>query len=198
MNKDNLNIGLYFGSFNPVHVGHLALANYIVENTHLDYIWFVVSPQNPFKKNSDLAKAEYRLKMLKDSVKGYDRFVVCDIELQLPTPSYTYLTLRELSNRYSHNFTIIMGADNLPYLERWKNASEIIANHSFIVYPRPGYNIKDEYIIGNTTIIDAPVFNIDSSTIRKDISEGKNYRFLIPKEAYLFIQENNLYQCYKP
>ncbi|WP_075590740.1 nicotinate (nicotinamide) nucleotide adenylyltransferase [Labilibacter marinus] len=187
-------IGLYFGSFNPVHIGHLALANYVVENSHLQEIWFVVSPQNPYKKSSELIEAKHRLRMLELSTQAYANFKVCDIELQLPTPSYTYNTLRELSKLHpDNNFTIIMGADNLPALSRWKNSEEILSNYSFMVYPRPGYEINEDDILENVSVIEAPVFEMDSTSIRKGLKEGKNYPYLIPQEAYKYIIEKKLY-----
>ena len=194
MKVKNVNIGLYFGSFNPVHVGHLALANYIVENSILDEIWFIVSPQNPYKSKSDLIEALHRVNMLEASITNYSKFKVCDIELNLPTPSYSYTTLRELSKIHpTYNFTIIMGSDNLKELDRWKNIDEIINNYNILVYPRPGYEIKPDELNQNISSIDAPVFDIDSTTIRKGLKEGKNYPFMIPKEAHQYIYSNNLY-----
>ncbi len=194
MEKGNNNIGLYFGSFNPVHVGHLALANFIVENSELDEIWFIVSPQNPYKSLSLLAGASHRVNMLELSIKNYSKFKVCDIELSLPTPSYTYATLRELSNSHpDFNFTIIIGGDNLADLKRWKNTEEILNKYAFLVYPRPGYDINKDELNENINIVYAPVFDIDSTTIRKGISEGKNYSYLIPKEAHNYIINNKLY-----
>ncbi|TLX76556.1 nicotinate-nucleotide adenylyltransferase [Labilibacter sediminis] len=195
MHSSANNIGLFFGSFNPVHVGHLALANYIVENSDIDEIWFVVSPQNPFKQTSDLIEARHRIKMLELSTQRYCKFKVEDIETNLPTPSYTYNTLRELRKaNEDKDFTIIMGSDNLLYLNRWKNIAEILEHTSVLVYPRPNYPINSEELTGNTKIIEAPVFNIDSTSIRKGLKNGMNYCFLIPKEAHEYIEQNHLYQ----
>ena len=194
MSKVVSSIGLYFGSFNPVHVGHLALANFIVENTELEEIWFVVSPQNPHKESTELIDATHRVKMLERSTKNYGKFKVCDIELQLPTPSYTYITLRKLSELHPDcSFTIIMGADNLPYLNRWKNTDEILNNYQVMVYPRPGHKVNQEDIKENITIVSAPTFDIDSTSIRKGIKEGKEYRFLIPDTVFDYIRQNSLY-----
>ncbi len=188
-------IGLFFGSFNPVHVGHLALANFIVENTSLEEIWFVVSPQNPFKKSHILIDASHRIEMLKLSIKDYLKFKVCDIELQLPTPSYTHKTLERLRELHTNSdFSIIMGADNLEMLMQWANVDDIIQHHGFMVYPRPGYPIIEHPEIKKLSIINAPVFNIDSTSIRKGIEEGKEYRFLIPTEAYHYIHKHKLYR----
>ncbi|WP_282037404.1 nicotinate (nicotinamide) nucleotide adenylyltransferase [Saccharicrinis aurantiacus] len=188
------NIGLFFGSFNPVHIGHLALANYIVENSNLNEIWFVVSPQNPFKKSNDLIDTKHRITMLELCVNNYSKFKVSAIEQELPSPSYSYVTLRELRKLHpDNNFSIIMGSDNLELLMKWKNIDEIIKNHNIIVYPRPGYPIINHDKVPNLDIVEAPVFNIDSTRIRKGILEGKNYGFLVPKNAYSYITKNNLY-----
>jgi nicotinate-nucleotide adenylyltransferase len=194
MHKAKHNIGLYFGSFNPVHVGHLALANYLVENSAIDELWFVVSPQNPHKHVNDLLDAQHRVKMLQLAIEEYDAFKVCTIELDLPTPSYSYKTLRELSVKYPHyQFTLIMGGDNLPKLSIWKNADEILNNYSILVYPRPNYPIDKSHLKSNIMLIEAPVFNIDSTAIRKGLHEGKRYPYLIPSKAYQYIVENKLY-----
>ncbi|WP_027471696.1 nicotinate (nicotinamide) nucleotide adenylyltransferase [Saccharicrinis fermentans] len=188
------NIGLYFGSFNPVHVGHLALANFIVENTSLDEIWFIVSPQNPYKNATELCNASHRVNMLRLSISQYTKFKVCDIELKLATPSYTYATMRELRKTHpEHRFTIIIGSDNLPHLRRWKNAEEIITHHSFIVYPRPLHPINPQDLSDQIQVFKAPVFDIDSTSIRKGIRNGKDYRFLVPQEVFQYITDNHLF-----
>lgn len=193
--SNNNRIGLFFGSFNPVHVGHLALANFIAENTGLSQIWFIVSPQNPFKEENDLADTILRIKMLEASVRDYTKFKICDIELSLPTPSYTYLTLKELQKLYpDYNFTIIMGSDNLQQLHRWNSAEQIAQDYDLIIYPRPGFKIDNKHLNLRLEIIEAPVFNIDSTTIRQGIKLGKNYEFMVPKEAYDYIVKNGLYQ----
>ncbi len=187
-------IGLFFGSFNPVHVGHLALANYIAENSEIDEIWFVVSPQNPFKESDELIDAEHRVNMLQESINQYPRFKVCDIELNLPTPSYTYNTLNKLTELYpNYNFSIIMGSDNLINLNRWRNVDEIMKLCSIKIYPRPEYPILKELITNSISVIDAPVFDISSTLIRKGLSEGKNYSYLIPKKAHDYIVKHGLY-----
>lgn len=195
MAKKKRNIGLFFGSFNPIHVGHLALSNYIVENTIIEEIWFVVSPQNPFKQSNDLLEAKQRIKLLELSIKKYDKFKVKDIELGLPTPSYSYHTLRELRkiNPEVH-FTIIMGSDNLENLSKWKNVDEILNQNSVLVYPRTNYPLNKNTLSKSIDTIEAPVFNIDSTTIRKGLKEGKNYCFLIPNKAYKYIVRNHLYK----
>jgi len=188
-------IGLFFGSFNPVHVGHLALANYIVENHEIEELWFVVSPQNPFKDSVGLIQAEFRVDMLKESIHDYDKFKVCDIELNLPTPSYTYNTLIELFKQNPNtDFTIIMGSDNLVSLKKWRNIDEILRICSIIIYPRPGFPILNELISGNISVMEAPVFDISSTLIREGLLEGKNYSFLVPKKAHDYIVKHGLYK----
>ncbi len=191
-------IGLFFGSFNPVHVGHLALANFIAENTEIDEIWFVVSPQNPFKDSTDLVQAEHRVNMLNESIKNYPGFKVCDIELYLPTPSYTYKTLNELIHQNPDTtFTIIMGSDNLISLGKWRNIEDIMQLCNIYIYPRPGFPIPAELIKNNMTIIEAPVFDISSTLIRDGLIQEKNYSFLIPQKAHDYILTHGLYKTRK-
>ncbi len=186
--------GLYFGSYNPVHVGHLALANFIAENLHLDEIWFVVSPHNPFKDSSVLIEAEHRINMLNIATNDYPKFKVCDIELQLPKPSYTYKTIIEINRQYPDlDLSIIMGSDNVINIDKWKNIDDIMAQCQIIVYPRPGYIVNKEELSENFLFIEAPVFDIDSTLIRKGLSEDKDYRFLLPCSVYKYIKENNLF-----
>ena len=195
MGDKKRHIGLFFGSFNPVHVGHLALANYIAENSEIDEVWFVVSPQNPFKETGDLIDAEHRVKMLEESIGSYPKFKVCDIELKLPTPSYTYKTLNKLTSLYSNfNFSIIMGSDNLINLHRWKNIDEIMKLCSIKIYPRPDYPINEDLLTNSISIIDAPVFNISSTLIREGLYQDKNYSYLIPQKAHEYIKNQGLYK----
>ncbi len=191
-------IGLFFGSFNPVHVGHLALANFIAENCDINEIWFVVSPQNPFKESTDLIQAEHRVNMLHESIHDYPKFKVCDIELNLPTPSYTYNTLNELIHQNPDvSFTIIMGSDNLIMLEKWRNIDDIMQMCNIFIYPRPGFPVSAELIKNNMTVIEAPVFDISSTLIRDGLSEEKNYSFLVPKKAHDYIVTHGLYKTKK-
>ncbi len=188
------NIGLFFGSFNPVHVGHLALANYIVENSELNEIWFIVSPQNPFKQTEDLIDSAHRVNMLKLSIRDYSSFRVNDIELNLPTPSYTYKTLIKLKEIHPDvRFTLIMGSDNLIKMHLWREIDDIQHQCSLMVYPRPDYPTENKNLNIIPTIINAPLFNIDSTSIRKGLHQGKKYQFLIPEQAYQYIIENKLY-----
>ena len=137
--KVSLRIGLFFGSFNPVHIGHLAIANYLVEFGNIDQLWFVVSPHNPHKKKENLLHDYDRLEMMQIAIRNEHRFRVCDVEFRLPKPSYTIDTLTHLSEKYpDHSFSIIMGSDNIVNFHRWKNYDQILKNYGILVYPRPG------------------------------------------------------------
>jgi nicotinate-nucleotide adenylyltransferase len=193
--------GLYFGSFNPVHIGHLAIANYIVEYTPLDNIWFVVSPHNPLKKKETLLSGYDRLKMVEIAV-GEDnfRFRPSDIEMQLPVPSYTIDTISYLKESYNETvFSIIMGEDNLYTLHKWKNAEALVRSCNIYVYPRPGTvrpRIKElDEIIGmaEITMVNAPLMDISGTFIRKALAEGRNICHFLPPGVYEYLIRNNFY-----
>ena len=171
------------------------MANFILEYTYLDEIWFVVSPHNPFKVSNDLAGEGKRLRMVKLAIEAEPRFKACDLEFQLPRPSFTINTLKELNQLYpTHQFTIIMGSDNLLSIDRWKDYSTIITDYRILVYPRPGYNV--ELLPENSTIqlIKAPLLDISSTMIREGLAQGKELRFLLPAGIYNYIQQEQLYQ----
>lgn len=189
-------IGLLFGSFNPIHVGHLALANFAMEYAPFDQIWFVVSPQNPFKDRKALAPAQSRLEMVAIATKEEPRFKICDLEFSLPTPSYTINTLQKLKESYPDNhFSMIIGSDNLLNIERWHDSHRLLKENSILVYPRPGFPLENADIMHNETVkvLKAPVLEISSTLIRKGISEGKQLRFLVPSGVYDYIKNNRLY-----
>lgn len=189
-----MKIGLYFGSFNPVHIGHLIIANYILSHTDLDKIWFIVSPQNPFKKTNTLLNEYDRLHLIQVAVEDVSNLVASNIEFSLPKPSYTIHTLAYLKEKYSdYSFSIIMGSDSLENLESWKNAKEIITNFPIIVFPRPGFE-KKSIPNANITIIDAPLISISSTLIRKLIMEGKSIRFLVPDRVFEEIEKCGFYR----
>ncbi len=189
-----MKVGLYFGSFNPIHIGHMAIANYMVEFTDLQQLWFVISPHNPFKERKTLLDDHHRLELVERAISGDDRLRASDIEFKMPTPSYTIDTLAWLSEKHpGHDFVIIMGSDGLPAFPKWKNASEIQKNYPRYVYPRPG-------VIINTTgqknldIVDAPHIEISSSFIRKAIAEGKKVNHFLPPPAWKYLDEMNFYR----
>ena len=188
-------IGLFFGSFNPVHNGHLILANYIVEYTDLDYIWFVVSPQNPFKEENTLLKDQHRRDMLEAAVKNDTRFEVCDIEFNMPKPSYTIDTLRRMSELYPDtDFYLICGMDNLACFDKWKDYQSILDNYNILVYPRKNYEGGALAEHKSVHIIDAPEIEISSTFIRKAVADNKDVRYFMPEESYKYMIDNNFYK----
>ena len=189
-----MKVGLYFGSFNPIHIGHMAIANYMVEFTDMDQLWFVISPHNPFKDRKSLLADHHRLELVERALGDDHRFQVTDIEFKMPTPSYTIDTLAWLSEKYpSNEFVIIMGSDGLPSFPKWKNASEIQKNYRRFVYPRPGFP-ADTSKQANLELVDAPHIEISSSFIRKAISEGKDIRHFLPPPVWKYLDEMNFYR----
>lgn len=189
-------IGLYFGTFNPIHVGHMIIANHMVENSSLDQVWFVVTPHNPFKKKSTLLNDYHRLDIVNKAIANYPKFRVSDVEFHLPQPNYTYRTLASLEEKYpQHEFSLIMGEDNLDSLHKWKNHDNIISNHKIFVYPRPNSGNSEYSTHKNVTLInDAPLMEISATSIRKGIKEGKNVRPLLPEGIWNFIDNENFYR----
>ncbi len=192
----HLKIGLYFGSFNPIHIGHLAIANYLVEYTDIRQLWFVVSPQNPHKKQENLLADYHRLELVHRAIDDDDRFRVSNIEFNLPKPNYTIDTLTYLQEKYpDHSFVILMGSDNLESFSKWKNHEMILENYGIIVYPRPGF-VKSEILIHkNITIAEGvPLMEISSSFIRDAIKAGKDIRHFMPQKAWKYLDEMNFYR----
>jgi nicotinate-nucleotide adenylyltransferase len=186
--------GLFFGSFNPIHIGHLAIANYMVEFTDMDEIWFVVSPQNPFKKKKTLLPDQLRLEMVELAIKGDPRFSASDVEFRMPTPSYTIDTLVHLKEKHgTRNFGLIIGSDNLQYFDKWKNYQMIENQFKRYIYPRPGTNPEDYKELKNSTVVQAPLIEISSSFIRDALKGGKKIDWFLPKGIYAFIEKLNLY-----
>jgi len=197
-------VGLYFGTFNPIHVGHLVIANHMVQHANLDELWFVVSPQNPLKPKASLLADYHRLALVRIAVEDNDRLKASNIEFDLAQPSYTVHTLVALSEKYpDHNFTIIMGEDNLNTLPKWKNFEQILAHYSILVYPRVE---SDENLSVNSegrsdlldhpkvTMIDAPLMKISASFIRKSIKHGKDVRYLLTEPVLKYVDEMNFYK----
>lgn len=192
----NKQIGLYFGSFNPIHIGHMAIANYMVEFMELDEFWFIVTPQNPFKEKKNLLHDFDRLELVKLAVTGDLRLQVSDIEFYLPKPSYTIDTLTYLKERNPYiNFKILMGSDNLKNFHKWKNSDAIIQNHGIVVYPRYGFELSSNPLHPNILIAkDAPRMEISSSFIRNAIQAGKDIRHFIPQKTWEYIEKKGFYR----
>lgn len=188
-------IGLFFGSFNPIHNGHLMLANYIVEYTDLDSIWFVVSPQNPFKDKDSLLDDNHRLEMLKMAIQNDEHFEVCDIEFDMPKPSYTIDTLNRLSELHPDaEFYLICGMDNLNKFNKWKNYQDILDNYHLLVYPRKNYDGGELSNHKSVQIINAPEIEISSTFIRKAMTENKDLRHFMPNESYKYMIDMGFYK----
>jgi nicotinate-nucleotide adenylyltransferase len=175
-----MKVGLYFGSFNPVHIGHLIIANFAVSSTDLNQVWFVVSPQNPFKNSSGLLNKYHRLHLIKSALDGENNLKACSVEFNLPTPSYTVDTLSYLKDQFpQHEFSLLVGSDGFKNLDKWKNYEVILKNHIFYVYKRCGFDIEKKH--GATIhILDAPLLQISSTLIREFIRNRKSIRFYVP------------------
>ena len=190
-----LTVGLFFGTFNPMHIGHLAIANYMVEYSCINQLWFVVSPQNPFKKKSSLLDDYQRLEMVHRAVDSDFRFRVSDIEFYLPKPSYTIDTLTYLKEKYpKYQFKILMGSDNIEELNKWKNYKQILDNYGIMVYPRPGFDMSKIELHPNISVTNAPMMDISSSFIRNAIHEGKDVRHYMPPKTWEYIDEMGFYR----
>lgn len=189
-------VGLYFGSFNPIHIGHMAIANYMVEYMNLEEFWFIVTPQNPHKEKKNLLHDYDRLELVKRAVEGDLRLQVSDIEFYLPKPSYTIDTLVYLKERNpSLSFKILIGSDNLHNFHRWKNYESIVENFGVLVYPRYDYDGLSHLLHPNITIADkAPRMEISSSFIRKAIKEGKDIRHFLPPGVWKYIDSMGFYR----
>jgi len=189
-----MKIGLLFGSFNPIHVGHLIIANYMANYTNLDKVWLVVSPQNPLKKYGDLANTYDRLEMCKLATDNSNKLQVSDVELKLPQPSYTIDTLTHLKEQYpQHEFALIMGSDNLVSLPKWKNYKLILRDYQIYVYPRPGYENTELATHPSVTITMTPLMELSATFIRKSLAEKKNVQYFVPEPVLNFIESKNLY-----
>lgn len=195
-------IGLFFGSFNPIHIGHLILANYILENSDMDELWFVVSPQNPFKEKKSLLKDHNRLDMVEIAIRNYPKMRASNVEFSLPTPSYTVDTLTYLNEKYpDYSFSLIMGEDNLKSLHKWKNYEILLKNHHIIVYPRVSKNdapnsetVSELKNHENISLIDAPIIELSATEIRNMIKDNKNVRPMLPPEVFEYLDGSNFYR----
>ncbi len=186
-------IGLYFGSFNPVHNGHLIIASHILNTGLADEIWFVVSPQNPFKNSAGLLNQNHRLHLVQVAIDGELNMKASNIEFKLPKPSYTITTLTYLQEKYSkQQFAIVMGSDGFQNIGKWKNAEAILNNYQIIIYRRPGFVINEQQP-ERIHIVDAPLLEISSTHIRTLIREKKSIRYLVPDAVKKEIEEENYY-----
>lgn len=187
-----MKIGLFFGSFNPIHVGHLIVANIMSEQ--LDRVWFVVSPQNPFKKNKSLLHEFDRLEMVEKAIQDNHKFQATDVEFSMPKPSYTIDTMAYLADKYpQHQFVLIIGSDNLQNFYKWKNHQRILDDYGLLVYPRPGAAESELLKHPQVKMIDAPLLNISATYIRKCVKEGRSLRYLMPEVVASFIDQKNFY-----
>ena len=187
-------IGIFGGSFNPVHNGHIMLAQYLAQHSHLDEVWLTLSPQNPLKISNSLLDDNHRLAMLNLAIESYPLLKVCDIELEMPRPSYTINTLDELSRRYpNYRFNVVIGGDNWNIIDRWKDYQRIINEYGVVVYPRPGYELSSTNY-SNVVVVDAPLADISSTEIREAFANGKEARHLIPKKVAEYIIKHDLYK----
>lgn len=188
-------VGLFFGSFNPIHIGHMIIADYVAIQTELKEVWFVVSPHNPLKKKKSLLDGRQRLALVQRAIENDFRFKVSDIEFQLDQPSYTSITLAYLKEKYpTVQFTLIMGGDNLASLPKWKNYESILENYPIVLYSRPDFDATEMLDKGKVTVLDAPQMNISSSHIRQQIADGNSVKYLMPYEAWQYLDEMNFYK----
>lgn len=190
-----MKIGLFFGSFNPVHIGHMAIAGYITEFTDLQQVWLVVSPHNPLKPAGSLLQDYHRYHLVELAIGDYRRLKASKVEFDLPRPSYTVVTLAYLSEKHpEHEFALIMGSDNLESLRKWKNFELILERHDIYVYPRPGHDGGEFRSHPRVRWTAAPQMEVSSSFIRKSLREGKDIRFLLPESVWSYVDEMNFYR----
>ena len=190
-------IGLYFGTFNPIHIGHLIIANHMAEHSDVDQIWMVVTPHNPHKQKSSLLDDYHRLHMVHLATEDFPKIKPSDIEFKLPQPNYTVTTLAHLQEKYpQHEFALIMGEDNLNSLHKWKNYEHILTNHDIYVYPRLNSGVLNEQFVNHSKIhrIDAPVIELSSTFIRESIKNKKNVVPMLPHKVWEYIDHNLFYR----
>lgn len=191
-------IGLYFGTFNPIHIGHLAIANHMVEFSDLDQVWFIITPQSPFKTKKTLLDNNHRYQMVFEATKDYPKLKPSKIEFGLPQPNYTVHTLAHLSEKYpdEYHFSLIMGEDNLKGFHKWKNYEVILENHTIYVYPRISDGVVGHQFKNHSKIhkVAAPIMEISSTFIRKNHKAGKNIKPLLPASVWKYMDDMNFYR----
>ena len=189
-----MKIGLFFGSFNPIHHGHLMVASFIANHTDIQQVWLVVSPQNPHKTQSSLLNEYDRLHLAQLAIEDDAQIKVSDIEFKLPKPSYTIDTLTYLQEKYpQHQFYVIMGSDSFQNLPKWKNFEALIKNYQFIVYRRPGFDITEDYG-ADMQYLEAPMLELSATLIRNNCKDGITIRYLVPEQVRLEIERNNYFK----
>jgi nicotinate-nucleotide adenylyltransferase len=189
-----MTIGLYFGSFNPVHIGHLIIASHITTNTALDQVWFVVTPQNPLKQSTSLISEQHRKHLVDLAIEGEKKLRSSNIEFNLPRPSYTIDTLTYLTDKYpQHRFSVIMGSDSFGNIRKWKNYEILLRDYEIYVYKRPGFGVRAEMINANIQVLDAPLLQISSTHIRDMIRQRKSIRYLVPDVVKEEIENQQYY-----
>lgn len=187
--SSKLKTGIFSGSFNPIHIGHLAMANYLCEYEGLDEIWFMVSPQNPLKTQTELWSDELRLKLVTLATEDYPRFRASDFEFHLPRPSYSVHTLEKLRKTYpDREFFFIIGADNWTHFERWYQYDRIIKENQILIYPRPGFPVNENGLPETVRLVDSPIFEISSTFIRQALNEGKDIRYFLHPKVWEYIK----------
>nr|WP_294773512.1 nicotinate (nicotinamide) nucleotide adenylyltransferase [uncultured Flavobacterium sp.] len=192
-----MKIGLYFGTFNPIHVGHLIIANHLAEHSDLEQIWMVVTPHNPLKQKNTLLDDYQRLHLVRLATEDYPKIKPSDIEFKLPQPNYTVNTLAHLMEKYpQHEFSLIMGEDNLKSFHKWKNYEYILQHHDIYIYPRVSEEADNITLKNHPRIhlIDAPIVEISSTFIRESIKNKKNVQPLLPHNVWEYVDHNNFYR----
>ena len=188
-----MHIGLYFGSFNPIHTGHLIIANHVIGHTDVDKVWFVVSPHNPLKDSHSLLNEYDRLYLVNLAIQDNPKFRGSNVEFHLPKPSYTINTLTYLTEKFPlEKFSVIMGADSFQNITRWKNYEQLVANFPLIIYKREGFAVTDRHG-AEITLLDAPLLNLSSTYIRTQVKEKKSIKYLVPENVEQYITTNNYY-----
>lgn len=188
-----MKIGLYFGSFNPIHIGHMIIANHVLSHCNIDRLWFVVSPHNPLKESSSLLNENHRLHLVRLAIENESKFKASNIEFSLPRPSYTIDTISYLSDKYpQHEFSIVMGSDSFFNIKKWKNYKELLKQCKIIIYKRPGFE-PDISLSKNIELVNAPLLDISSTYIRNLIKEKKSIRYLVKDEVMEDILANGYY-----